>query len=96
MTFVVSPRSFSISAVPPIATIRPPRTASACASGWAASPVQIFADRSTRSAEGPGAAGVATWPRREARKSASESMENKLSALSSQLSALSYRLRPLS
>ena len=43
-TVVDGPASFEISASEPTATIRPPRTASASASGRAGSPVQIFSD----------------------------------------------------
>ena len=44
----------------PTATMRPSRTASACASGRAGSPVQIFAETRTRSAGGPSSPGRAS------------------------------------
>jgi hypothetical protein len=59
ITFVDGPCSFAISASEPTATMRPPRTASASASGRAGSPVQIFADFRTSSADAPAASGGA-------------------------------------
>ncbi len=54
-TTVFGPFQAAISLSDPTATMRPPRTARASASGFAGSPVQIFADSRTRSAAGSGA-----------------------------------------